>query len=357
MTAASSRSSGTPQRLRVCYLLEDTAMFGGVKVVLHHANLLTERGHDVTVVTKGRPADWYPLRAKLEHVADFRTAALPEADVTVATYWTTVDAALRAPGEVAHFCQGLEFIYTHNRADHEAIREAYRAGIPALTVSPHLEAILRGEFRKPTRSILQPLEPFWRRRVRWRPRRRPRILVAGPFEADWKGVSTALEAVAELRRAGGAYELVRVSSWPLGEAERALVEPEEFHCHLAPRDVARVVRGCDLHLAPSWEQEGFGLPVLESMASGVPVIASDIAAFRGFAANAADLVDARSSAAFADAALAVLRDVRRWRAMRRAGVRDALPYRESSAATSIEQALFWVAGGAWRKASQTSIST
>ena len=44
-----------------------------------------------------------------------------------------------------------------------------------------------------------------------------------------------------------------------------------------------VYRSCDVMLAPSWTQEGFGLPALEAMACGVPVAMSDIPSFRSFA--------------------------------------------------------------------------
>lgn len=51
--------------------------------------------------------------------------------------------------------------------------------------------------------------------------------------------------------------------------------------------------------------EGLGLPLLEAMAAGVPVVASDIAVFREVAGDAAVLVDPADSAAWARAVLAL----------------------------------------------------
>lgn len=336
--------------LSVLYLLEDTAIFGGVKVILHQANLLHRRGHHVTILSKGEPPSWFPLEAAFERRPSFDDA-LPAADVTVATYWTTILPAIRhASGEVAHYCQGFEGSYTHNREQHREILAAYREPLPALAVALHLVRLLNERFARPGWVVPQPLEPFWRpRRFRWRPNTRPRVLVPSPFEIDWKGVPTSLEALVQLRREGLGLDLVRISQWPQTAEERKILAAEEFHVQLAPRQVADLVRSCDLSLAASWEQEGFGLPVLEAMACGVPVVASNVSCFKDYSADSALLVPFDRPAAFAAAARLVLSEPRVWRRMRRDGLRVARAYTESRAAEGAEMALRWVASGAWRK--------
>ncbi|HEX4953211.1 MAG TPA: glycosyltransferase family 4 protein [Thermoanaerobaculia bacterium] len=335
--------------MRIVYLLEGTSLFGGVKVVLRQANLLAARGHECTVVSREPRPDWMALEARFRQVADLVPAQLPEADVVVATFWTTIGAARRAPArEAVHYCQGLEYTYTHNGAEHAAIRAAYRNELPALCVAPHLAEHLRREYGRPARVVPQPLEAFMRPLGRLRPHRRPRILVTGPFEIDWKGVATALEAVHLLRQDGFDCRLVRLSQWPLTEAEKEQALPEEYHCHLQPSAVAALIQSCDLLLAPSWEQEGFGLPVLEAFACGLPVVASDVSCFRSFARGAATLVPADSPQAFAHAAREALTRTDHWRRMRHAGLLRAEDYTEQKAAAAAEAALSWVAEGAWR---------
>jgi len=334
--------------LRINYLLEDTALFGGVKVVLHHANLLRRTGHDVRVLSRGPRPDWYPLEADFLNVDGFNASTVPAAELHVATYWTTIEAAASLPsGQPVHYCQGFEASYTHNRDQHPQIIEAYRKPMPAFVVSLHLAKLLELRFQRPSRIVSPCLEPMWRPRFRLRPNRPARVLVMGPYEIDWKGVATALDAIEVVRRRGSAVHLVRLSQWPLGETEASRVEPDEFHCHLTPEQVARVVSGCDLLLAPSWEQEGFGLPVLEAMSSGVPVVASRISSFEWFAAEAAELVPHDDPAAFADAAQAILGDARRWRGMRRAGLRVAGRFSERLASKTLTEAIGWAASGRW----------
>lgn len=337
--------------MRIVYLLEDTPLFGGVKVIFRQAGLLARRGHEVVIVSPGERPEWLAVETEFVRTRGLEPHEIPPAEVTVATYWTTIAKALAgASGEVAHYCQGFEGFYTHNAAEHPAIGAAYSARLPALAVAPHLARLLAERFGRPARVLPQPLERAMAPPLlpRWSPRRLPRVLVAGPFEIDWKGVATGLAAVRRLRETGMALELVRLSQWPQSEAEKELCPADEFHCHLPVGAVPDLLRSCDLLLAPSWEPEGFGLPLLEAMACGVPAIASDIAAFRDFARPAAALVPFDQPKAFAAAAREVLGDARRWRRMRRAGLEVARGYGEEAAAAAAEAAFAWVASGAWR---------
>ncbi len=335
--------------LRVTYLLEDTTLFGGVKVVLHQAELLARRGHAVTVLSRGARPSWWDRAVPFATVSGFSADEIPAADVNVATYWTTIAPAVSLPcGQALHYCQGFEASYTHNQDQHASIRQAYATEIPALAVAPHLVRLLDTQFRRPARLVTPALERRFRPRPRLGPRREARILVAHPFENDWKGVATALQAVRLLREQGRRVRLVRLSQWPLGDAEKKLLPPDEYHHHLPPCDVPRLLAGCDLLLAPSWEQEAFGLPVLEAMACGVPVVATTIEAFSWYAAETALLVPPRDAAALAAAANEVLDDPHRWRQMRRRGLRVARAFSEEIVATAAESALRWAASGAWK---------
>jgi glycosyltransferase involved in cell wall biosynthesis len=334
--------------LRINYLLEDTALYGGVKVPLHHANLLHRSGHEVRVLSRGPRPSWFPVEAQFSTVPEFSAETVPAADLHVATFWTTIAPAASLPsGQAVHYCQGFEASLTHNVEEHPRILEAYGRRLPAFAVSPHLADLIRSRFGRPAVVVPPALESWWRPRMRFGPAVSPRVLVPSPFENYLKGVPTALEAILLLRSSGPAVRVVRISQWPLVEAEQELLPPDEFHHHIEPSEVARVMAGCDLLLAPSWEQEGFGLWVLEAMACGVPVVASRIPAHLGFASDAAVLVPPKEAPPLADAARAVLSDRRRWRRMRLAGRKVARRFSEKRTAQVLEEAVHWAVEGGW----------
>ena len=107
---------GISDPLAVTYLLADTTLFGGVKIVLRQAELMARRGHKITVASPGARPDWTSLDVNFVQSPDLSGAGLPPADVTVATYWTTIEPALHQDrGTVVHYCQGFEAI--HDRAN------------------------------------------------------------------------------------------------------------------------------------------------------------------------------------------------------------------------------------------------
>ena len=77
--------------------------------------------------------------------------------------------------------------------------------------------------------------------------------------------------------------------------------------YLPEPDLARVVAGAAALVVPSW-YEGFGLPALEALACGTPVVASDLPALAEVLGDQAELVAPGDPAALADAIARTLED-------------------------------------------------
>ena len=263
--------------MKIAYLLEDTDLAGGIRVCVAHGDVLTDRGHDVTLITKGTPLTWRRSRAKWLHVEEWDEVNAGAYDFIVGTFWRTITHAYAlAPDRAIHFCQGYEGSFTAYQQFKPEIDAVYRLPIPKITVSPHLVPICR-EFFDDATYIGQIVDDdyFQPHTNSAEPRR---VLLVGPMQADFKGIDIGYEAVRRARAFGANFDLIRVSQWKPADDEPAGLAAE-FHVALDTAGMARLVASCDVYLAPSRHQEGFGLPAAEAMASGLPGVLSEIPSF------------------------------------------------------------------------------
>ena len=93
-----------------------------------------------------------------------------------------------------------------------------------------------------------------------------------------------------------------------------------FLGYLPEETLAVMYRLAGVFVFPSL-YEGFGLPPLEAMASGTPVVTSNVSSLPEVAGDAAVLVDPYDPAAIADGIYRVLTDDRLRRELRREGAR------------------------------------
>ena len=129
----------------------------------------------------------------------------------------------------------------------------------------------------------------------------PYVLFVGSLEPR-KNPLAALEALA---RAGPELRLVVAGPEKHGRAEvsRAISRlgldgRVELRGHVAHEELAALYRGASCLVFPS-RYEGFGLPVVEAMASGTPVVATTAGSVPEVAGDAAILVDPGDSTAMA----------------------------------------------------------
>ena len=164
---------------------------------------------------------------------------------------------------------------------------------------------------------------------------RPYVLAVGS-DVRRKNLA-ALEPVAALLAAEG-IELVAAGSgrsYMRGERPAGLRRLG----YIDDEDLPGLYAGA-LALAMPSLYEGFGLPCLEAMASGVPVVASNLAALPETCGGAALLVDPDEPGAFGEALLAAAGDER----LRRAGLERAGPFTWQRTAELIDAALATLIG-------------
>jgi len=137
----------------------------------------------------------------------------------------------------------------------------------------------------------------------------PTIFFVGRHEPR-KGLDVLLDAVTKLP--------TDVRVWVAGDGpatadlreQTARDTRVEWLGRIDDSEVARRLRGADVFCAPSLHGESFGVVLLEAMAAGAPVVASDLPGYRNVARADHDalLVAPGDAAALADALRRVLGD-------------------------------------------------
>ena len=157
------------------------------------------------------------------------------------------------------------------------------------------------------------------------------VLAVGTLEPR-KNLTTLLEAFARLRRDGEVDADLRLvlagaRGWleePIFATVRSLglEDAVRFTGFVDDDDLPAVYSGAALFVFPSLH-EGFGLPLLEAMACGVPVVTSNISSLPEVAGDAAVLVDPRDEQGLAGAIARLLRDEALRGRLREAGIARA----------------------------------
>ncbi|MCW2530250.1 MAG: hypothetical protein JWM76_5110 [Pseudonocardiales bacterium] len=125
-----------------------------------------------------------------------------------------------------------------------------------------------------------------------------------------KGLDVLLEALARLGERAPTLVLAGQPGWggiePLEQAARSGLAPGAVRVmgRVSDAELALLMRGAAAVVVPS-RAEGFGLPIVEAMAVGTPVICSDVPAMVEVAADAAIVVPRGDAAALAEAILEV----------------------------------------------------
>ena len=229
------------------------------------------------------------------------------------------------------------------RRDYPALAAAHARRADGIVVS---SAHGRGEVSArlgvpPERIVLCPAGP-----PDWQPRPEPPpggpILFVGTIEAR-KNVSGLIAAYDRLLQSGAAVPNMVLAGRSGPDADRLLsATPEtatriERRGYVSDEERLRLYRTASMLVLPS-HHEGFGLPVLEAMTIGLPVIVSNRGSLPELAGDAAAIVDPDDPAALADAMRRVLSDAPLRRRMIEAGLRRARDYSWKTSARRLLEA-------------------
>ena len=303
--------------MRIAYFIRNIGVSGGVKVVLQHVKMLKEEGYDVTLFTEQVKDPWdlkeMPVILQPDDLND-----MSEFDIIVASIYHDVKKLFtRGARKLVHLCQGYEPIDYLSRITRESITERYqRRGIfSALeshldlikfkrrirqieavyalptykaAVSKHLVELLEGKYGQRCALIqngidLNTFRPDQQRE--WGKNGKIRVLSVGSADVGFKGIADTLDAVKMLKEKGIDLELIRVSPGLLSRREKEGGLVHSYRTGLKETEMAELYRETDIFISSSLEGEGFGLPAIEALASGVPSVLTEVSTYKNFDEN------------------------------------------------------------------------
>lgn len=294
----------------------DISVFGGVQAhVTHLAGALRQRGHQVLVISPGDPARssaWIkrvggalkvPFNDSVAPIA-LRPAAVRRTRAAIAEFepdlvhvhepavpWVSLTAALKAPQPVVgtfHAWSDRDTAYRLARpiAARAAARLAARIAVSPAAAEYHAAAlgIPEGDFRIVPNGVdvtrfadATPIPGIGGESA-------PTLLFVGRLE-ERKGLEILIRAFPILKTTRPRLRLLVVGDGPERDRCQNLLPGKlrsdvVFLGRVDDDDLARFYRSCDLFVAPAIGGESFGIVLLEAMAAGATVVASDIPGYR-----------------------------------------------------------------------------
>ena len=275
-------------------------MTGGNRVHLDYANELSLGGHEVTVIYPLWPyrfqypfraqvhefrknlrsevsVKWYSLNTKLLRVPLIRTHWLPQSDVVVAVSWPAVHDVFRLSGSCG---QKVHIIMHHESGTgpEKEIRKIYQMPFHRIAYAQSVAKQMREEFNCEVHDVVPNgvnLKVFYPEHVQREDRKVLMLYHPDPR----KGADDGMTAISELR-----FGIPKLDVHLIGPVRPMRRLPSGFRFTFYPTDdeLRHLYSTSTVLLYPS-RVEGFGLPPLEAMACGCPVVTTDVGAIPEFA--------------------------------------------------------------------------
>jgi glycosyltransferase involved in cell wall biosynthesis len=300
--------------MKIGYFISSVGISGGIKVLLQHVTILREMGYEAVLLTRKIEKKWAVseqlMISKRDNLDD-----VPECDLYVGTHFSDVGRLFRHKGgKVVHLCQLYDPIKYMTRVKEEFIPEKYeRRGVLSImrryfnimkyrrkmnrvesvyvlptikaAVSKHLVELIEKKYKQRCFLIQNGIDTrifYPDEKKVWGKDGNIRTLSVGSMHIGFKGIRDTLAAIKLLKDKGLNVKLIRVAPTSPSKGELDGVIVDEFYEGLKEKEMADLYRNTDIFISSSLEAEGFGLPAMEALASGVPSILTEISSYKNF---------------------------------------------------------------------------
>ena len=291
-------------------------MTGGVKVFFQHVELLRNMGHKVHLITRFIDEEW-GFRVIPEIVPSFDDRYIPEADAIVVTTPKDVEELWKVAGKrkipLFHFMQGFEPDYVLERIRGDVVPDRFRSKnvltrmkymkkvwgwkrklkrfdalyrLPTIkiAISPHLVEGVKKRFNMPCHLLPNGIDQglFSPKENELDYSGQLKIISVGNYTLEYKAIPDVLMAVKILKDRNKNVFLTRVSPADIQEEEKRFGVADSSLVRISEQEMADLYRESHILITVSTEIEGFGLPPVEAMSTGTPVILTKVSPFLAF---------------------------------------------------------------------------
>lgn len=316
---------------------------GAAKVAIMHCNILHSLGHDVRFAVLGTSSlDWGNPMIAVEYVTSFRRVTIEERELIVAldcfsANWFTGQYGME---RVISLIQTDEPKLYMDEKLIQTAQTAFRLPNPKIAVSKYLHEVLllygsdsyiippaaeESVFYAEDRMAPETGKPF-------------RVLTVGSYGHPLKQIPEAFRALEYLKSRGVNVLLTRL----VRKEEEETPENIKTLWHVNPprQEIGKIYRSVDALLFPS-SSEGFGLPILEAMMSGIPFVATNNGGSRELVPESIEelLVDVGDIRAMGEALYRLAKDGKHWQRLKALGLAKAKQWSWEKTGSNLEKYL------------------
>ena len=264
--------------LNITYVMTWTGVCGGSKIILEHANRLTKRGHNITLISHDNKPTWFNLDERVKFIQvpwkDVLCESIPKtSDVIVATYWREIyECVEQKIAPVIYFEQGDFHLFDLEKVEkrvYNYINKSLHTINYIYTVSSFAKQKLKEVYDVDSKVIPNAVDDkvFF-----YKPHKEnvvPNITIIGSEEAEFKKIQNIIDAIKLIKQKGYNVKL----NWITPTKPKKNIDLDPI---INPKQmvIGDTLRKTDIYICASM-YESFCLPVLEAMTCGAAIITTN----------------------------------------------------------------------------------